>query len=124
MVYSPKLTLVANGYNSIGVGLALGETIYFGSLEFTDDRFGNLSLSPEGGDPGAIFVGMVHGGTLSLHTVLEESSNEGDASSAGGASSSFLSPRGCNMVTLVVSPTKGHPRCCHTAVGELASVGG
>jgi hypothetical protein len=48
MVYSPKLTSIANHNNPIGVGLAPGETIFFGSLEFTADRFGRLSLSLEG----------------------------------------------------------------------------
>jgi hypothetical protein len=44
MVYSPKLTFVTNGNNSIDVGLALGKTIRFGSLKFTADCFSNLSL--------------------------------------------------------------------------------
>jgi hypothetical protein len=48
MVQSPKLTFVANGNNLTGVGLTLGETICFGSSEFTVDRFVNKSLSREG----------------------------------------------------------------------------
>jgi hypothetical protein len=48
MVQSPKLTFVANGNNLTGVGLTLGETICFGSLEFTVDHFVNESLSREG----------------------------------------------------------------------------
>jgi hypothetical protein len=50
MVYSPKLTFIANINNLTNVGLTLGETICFGSFEFTADRFGNLSLSLEGND--------------------------------------------------------------------------
>jgi hypothetical protein len=46
MVHSSKLTFVNNDNNLTGVGLTPGETICFGSLEFTADRFGNLSLSP------------------------------------------------------------------------------
>jgi hypothetical protein len=37
-------------------------------------------------DLGTIIVGMVHSGSPSLHTILEESSDEGDiASGEGGA---------------------------------------
>jgi hypothetical protein len=47
MVYSLKLSFVGNGINSTDVGLALGETICFGSLEFTADYLGHLSPSPQ-----------------------------------------------------------------------------
>jgi hypothetical protein len=53
-------------------------------LEFTADCSGNMSLSPEGEDSGAIFIEMVHSGSPFLHTVFEESSDEGDAASGGG----------------------------------------
>jgi hypothetical protein len=56
MVTSLKLSFVANGNNPTGVGLALGETTCFDNLEFTVDRLGRLSLSPEEGDSGTIFV--------------------------------------------------------------------
>jgi hypothetical protein len=39
MVYSLNLTFIANDNNPTGVGLAPGETICFGSLEFTTDHF-------------------------------------------------------------------------------------
>jgi hypothetical protein len=110
IVYSLKLTFVANGNNLTSTGLAPGETICFGSLEFTTDRFGNLSLSPEGNDPGTVFVGMVHSGSLCLHTVLEESTDEGDTASGRGASSSFPSPQGCNVVTTTVPITTTSPQ--------------
>jgi hypothetical protein len=77
MVYSPKLTFIANCNNPIGVGLAPGESICFGSLEFTADRFGCPSLSPKGDDSGTVFIGMMHNGSPSLYTILEESSDEG-----------------------------------------------
>jgi hypothetical protein len=92
MVYSPKLTFIANGNNPTGIGLAPGETIYFGSLEFTTDHFGRLSLSPNGEDSGAIFVGMVHSGSSSLHTALEELSDEGNATSGKGGSFGLPDP--------------------------------
>jgi hypothetical protein len=92
MVYSPKLTFIANGNNSTGIGLAPGETIYFGSLEFTVDHFGRLSLSPNGEDSGAIFVGMVHSGSSSLHTALKELSDEANATSGEGGSSGLPDP--------------------------------
>jgi hypothetical protein len=87
MVYSSKLSFVANSNNPTGVGLAPAKTICFGSLEFTADRFGHLSLSPHGGGSGAIFMRMVHNGSPSLHTALEDSSDEGGAASGKGGSS-------------------------------------
>jgi hypothetical protein len=77
MVQSPKLTFIANDNNLTDVGFTLGETICFGSLEFTLNHFDNLSLSPDGIDSGTIFVGTVHSGSPSLHTILEESFDEG-----------------------------------------------
>jgi hypothetical protein len=46
MVPSPKLYFVANGNNSTSVGLAPGNSIHFGSLEFIADHLGHLTLSP------------------------------------------------------------------------------
>jgi hypothetical protein len=62
----------------------LGKTICVGSLEFTTDRFGRLSLSPEGDNSGVIFVGMVNSGLPSLHITLKELSDEGDATPGKG----------------------------------------
>jgi hypothetical protein len=67
MVYSLKLSFIDNSSNPTGIGLTLGETICFSSLEFTADCFGRLSLSPEEGDSDALCVGMVHSGSPSLH---------------------------------------------------------
>jgi hypothetical protein len=46
MVYSPKLNFVAGNNISTDVELTLGKTIWIGILDFTTNRFGNLSLSP------------------------------------------------------------------------------
>jgi hypothetical protein len=105
MVTSPKLPFVANGNNSTGVGLTPGETIHFGSLEFIADLLGYPSLSPEEGDSGAIFIGMVHNGSPSLRTTLEEYSNEGGATLGTGGGSGSSGPQGCNVVTLIVHIT-------------------
>jgi hypothetical protein len=59
MVPSPKPIIVVDGNTLTGVGFALGETIRFGSLEFIADRFGDLSLSPEGNDSGAVCLAFV-----------------------------------------------------------------
>jgi hypothetical protein len=104
MDYSPKLTFVANGNNPIGVGYAPDETVCFGSLEFTTDHFGNMSLSPEGEYLGAIFVEMVHSGSPSLHTILEGCSDEGDAVSGGGDSSGFPGHVVTPTVPITITP--------------------
>jgi hypothetical protein len=89
MVRSPKLAFVVDSEHQTDIGFALGETIHFGSLEFTADHFGRLSLSPEGNDSHIVFVGMVRNGLPSLHTIIEESVDEGDTTSSGGGSFSF-----------------------------------
>jgi hypothetical protein len=94
MVPSPKLSFVANGNNQTDVGLILGSTIHFGSLEFTADHLGHLSLSPQEWDSRTIFIGKVHNGPPSLHTTLEESSDEDGAASGAGGSSGSPAPEG------------------------------
>jgi hypothetical protein len=98
MVTSLKLSFVANGNNSTDVGLTLGKTIHFGSLEFTTDLLVRLCLSPEEGDLSAIFVRMVHSGSSSLCTTLEDSSDDGATLGVGGSFGS-PDPWGCNVVT-------------------------
>jgi hypothetical protein len=86
------------------IGLTLDETICFESLVFITDRFGNLSLSPEGNDSGIILVRMVHSGSPSLHTILEDSSDEGDPTSGEGE---LWHPCPSRM-------QHGDPRCPHS----------
>jgi hypothetical protein len=78
-----------NGEHHTNFGFALGKTIRFRILEFIPDRLSNLSLSLEGNDSSAVFVGMVHCRSLSLHAILEESINEDDTTSSRGGSSGF-----------------------------------
>jgi hypothetical protein len=59
------------------------------SMEFIADRFGCLSLSPNRKDSSDVFVGMVHSRSPSLHTILEESTDEGNIASSRGGSSGF-----------------------------------
>jgi hypothetical protein len=91
VVTSQKLS-IANGNNPTGVGLSSGKTIHFDCLEFTVDRLGRLSLSPYEWDSSAIFIGMVHNGSPSLHTTLKDSSDEGGTTSSAGGSSGSPSP--------------------------------
>jgi hypothetical protein len=102
MVYSLKPFFVANDINPTSVGLALGETIYFGNLEFTADRFGRLSLSPKEDDSSAVFIGMLNSGSPSWHTAFEDSSDEGGTTLGGEGSSGSPSLQGCNMATPTV----------------------
>jgi hypothetical protein len=60
-----------------------------GAWSFIFDCFGGMSLSPEGNDLGVVFMGMVHSESPSLHTILEESTYEGDTTSSRGGSSGF-----------------------------------
>jgi hypothetical protein len=99
MVHSPKPTIIADGNHQTGARFASGGTIRLGSLEFIVDCFANLSLYPEGNDSGAFFVELVHNGSLSLHTILKESINEGGTTSSGGGSSGFPISQGCNVMT-------------------------
>jgi hypothetical protein len=104
MVQSPKL-VIADGKHQTSGGFTLGETIRFGSLAFITDCFGNFGLSNEGNVIGIVLVGMAHNRSLSLHTILEESVDEGDTTSSEGGSSGFPISRGCNMVTPIVPIT-------------------
>jgi hypothetical protein len=98
MVHSPKPTIITDGEHLTDISFTHGETICFGSLEFIANYFSNLSLSDEGKTSDATFVGMSHSGSPSLHTILEDSIDEGDTASSGGWSSSFPISRECNVV--------------------------
>jgi hypothetical protein len=64
---------------------------------------------PEGKDSGAVFVGVAHSGSPSLHVILEEFTGEDDSTSSEGRSSSFPISRGYNMVTLIIPITTTPP---------------
>jgi hypothetical protein len=84
MVYSPKPIVITDGNNLTGTEFARGETIYFWSMEFIIDRFGNPSFSPQGNDSGVLLLGMVHSGLPSLDVILEESFGEDDSALSEG----------------------------------------
>jgi hypothetical protein len=109
MVHSLRLTIITDDNHQADVGFTLGETSHFGSLKFIADRFCNLSLSPEGNDSGAAFIGMAHSGSPSLHTIFKESTDQDDTTSSGGGNSSFPISRGCNMLTLTIPITTTLP---------------
>jgi hypothetical protein len=84
MVHSSKLVVITDGEHLTSVSFTHGETICFGSLEFSAECFGNLSLSDEGKVSCVVIMWMVHSRLQSLHTILEDSVDEGDTSSSGG----------------------------------------
>jgi hypothetical protein len=56
MVNSSALAINIDGERLTCGGFSLDVTVRFGSPEFIVDYFGGLSLSPKGGDLGAILV--------------------------------------------------------------------
>jgi hypothetical protein len=105
MFNSLKLPFISIDSYPTGVSLALGKTIHFSNLEFTVDHLCHLSLSSKEWDSDTIFIGMVHSGSPSLHTALEDSSDEDGAASGAGGSSRSPGPRECNVVTPTVPNT-------------------
>jgi hypothetical protein len=78
MVHSLKHSIVSVSINLTNFEFTQGEAIYIRSLEFITHRFDCMSFSPKENDSGPIFVGMVHSGSPSLYTILEESISEDD----------------------------------------------
>jgi hypothetical protein len=86
MVHSSRLVIDVDGEHLTCGGFFFGETICFGSLEFIVDCFDSMSFSPKGNNSNAIFVEMARSGSPSLHTILEDSTDEFyTTSSRGGA---------------------------------------
>jgi hypothetical protein len=114
IVHSPKLVITADDKHVIGVSFTLGETIHFWSLEFIIDRFSSLGHSAEGHDSGAVFVGVSHSRSPLLHTILEDSTGEGDTTSSGEGSFGLPISRECSVVTpnvpiTTTPPSEGTP---------------
>jgi hypothetical protein len=101
MVPALKPSLIGNNNNPTSIGLAPGSAILFNSLEFITDRIGCLSLSPQEWDSSAIFIAMVHSGSPTLCTTLDESSNKDGSASVTGGSSRSPGHQWCNMVTSI-----------------------
>jgi hypothetical protein len=90
MVPTLKLSFIANNNNPTSIDLAPGSAIHFASLEFITDHLGRLSLSPQEWDSSTLFIGMVHSGSPTLRTALEESFDKDDIASGvfGGPTTS------------------------------------
>jgi hypothetical protein len=88
-------------------GVSLGETIWFGSLQFITDYFDSLSLSPKGSDSGAIFMGTTHNGSLSLWAMIEDSTEEFYMASNGerGSGLPFSQRHGIGAPPVLVATT-------------------
>jgi hypothetical protein len=109
VVHSLKLVIITDSEDLTDISFTHGETIHFGSLEFIANHFSNLSLFDEGKASGAMFVGMAHNGSPSLHTILEDSADEGDTTSSGGGSTGFPISLECNVVTPTIHITTTQP---------------
>jgi hypothetical protein len=92
MVHSSMLTINASGELLTRGDFFLGESVPFGSLEFIADYFGHLSFSPKGSDSGTVFIRMTRGGSPSLRTILEDSTDEFYMASSGEGSSGLPLP--------------------------------
>jgi hypothetical protein len=73
MVHSSTLAITTDGEHLMCGCFSVSKTVHFGSLEFITNYFGNLSLSPLGGDSSAIFVGMTRNGSSLLQAKIEDS---------------------------------------------------
>jgi hypothetical protein len=89
MIHSSTLAITTNSEHLTYSVFSLGETIHFGSFEFIANCFSSLSLSPKGNDSGAVFMGMTHSGSPSLHTILEDSTDKFYMTSSGEGSFGF-----------------------------------
>jgi hypothetical protein len=109
MFLSTKLIVIDDDKYLTDVSFTHGKIVCFGSLEFIPDHFDSLSLSDKGNVSGTMFVGMAHSGSPALHTILEDSADEGDTTSSRGRNSGFPISQGCNMVTLYLPITTTPP---------------
>jgi hypothetical protein len=66
------------------LALPLAKLFTWSSLEFIADCVNSLSLSAKGNDSGVVFVGIAHSGSPSLHTILEDSTDEFNTASTRG----------------------------------------
>jgi hypothetical protein len=76
MVPSSTFVVAADGECLMCGEFSLGETVHFGSLEFIDDYFGGLSLSPRRGDSGTVFMGSIRSGASTPRRAMIEDSVE------------------------------------------------
>jgi hypothetical protein len=62
MVPSSSIAITADGEHLACGGFSLGKPVRLGNFEFIANYFDGLSLSPRGGNKGAIFVGSTCSG--------------------------------------------------------------
>jgi hypothetical protein len=98
----PELAITADDIYLLGALLTQDEAIHFECLKFITDPSHDQGLLPEGNNSGAVFMGMAHSGSPSLHAILKESPSEDDSTLINGESSDFPIPRECNMVTSAI----------------------
>jgi hypothetical protein len=89
MVHSLTLAVTIDGEHLTCGGFSLGEIVRFRSLEFIADCFNSLSLSPKGSNSSVVFMGTTRSGSPSLHTILEDSTDEFDMISSTEGSSNY-----------------------------------
>jgi hypothetical protein len=120
MVHSSVLAISTDDEPLMHDGFSIGETIHFWSLEFIIYCFGGLSLSPKGTNPGVVFVGIARSGSLSLWTMIDDSTEELYTASSGEGSSGLPISQRHGMGALP-APTATSPRSL-TPCRTLASL--
>ena len=99
MAQSLVLTIAVDGELRTSLDFTSGEIFRFGNMEFTADHLGRLSISNDGDDSGARFVGVTLSGLASLHTILETDADDDMSTSEEEGSSHFPLSRECNVIT-------------------------
>jgi hypothetical protein len=98
--HSSELTVVNDGECLTCGSFSLSESVCFGSPEFIADCIGGMGLSPKGSDPGSIFAGTTHSGSLSLWAMIRDFTDEFYTASSREGSNDLLTSRRHSTVAL------------------------